>query len=88
MNRDGCGCPPEVERCCHHEDGYLNLASWHVGEWQVISGDLLHLDPLTVRTWRSSSPVPWGGDHYHGCDYDAALAAFYAAEAKLLGRDA
>jgi hypothetical protein len=84
--RDGCACPPWVVRCVHF-GGSVCLWIWSQSlwlqhnpgktfndpaDWTVCKADL-QLDVHPVQLWI-----------YEGDDEDAALAAFYAAEERLL----
>lgn len=80
-NRDGCDCPTWVVRCAHFEDSHLRMLSWRS-----------HPEQATfVRDWHVCSEPevcdgrgPLSTSLHSGNDYDAALAAFYEAERRLL----
>lgn len=90
--RDGCDCPPQVERCAHFTELTLKLSradrlpAVHVGAVWPFSVTTSRGAPDSFcdcgcgwRGWRL--PVELS---YVGSFHDAALAAFHEAEAKLI----
>ena len=77
--RDGCECPEFHERCCHYAGQaiYLAPARRLPGQWNVTQGK-----DGGERAWTGAPFVHTV--HLLTHDYEAALAAFHAAEERLL----
>lgn len=82
-----CSCPPQVERCAHFDNGFVALSTGHRC-WRLCGGA-----KFGVFFSTETGPCPVCGcaafDAFEALcltdDYDAALAAFRDAEARLLG---
>jgi len=76
-----CGCPPWTIECAHYEGREVNLVD---NELQLRpspgSRYVVATWPGIIDTW-TTIPAYWGDD------YDAALAAFREAEARLLAAE-
>ena len=84
--RDGCGCPPWIVRCAHFDGDSLFLTDRKISAESAPYNLPFFLSLPRYLGGYNTLPRPYGrvGYYYEGDDEDAAIAAFHAAEERLL----
>lgn len=100
-SRDGCDCPPWIQRCIHFDGLLLYLGNYsgflhaHRAHLPPPPGELYGVECETDGAWRECLFCPERilkytsrfEAFYNGFDLDAANVAFDAAELRLLAGD-